>query len=139
MHGITPMVIKRGSSTVSLLDKTPARKKTINSKPIEEVPQQYKLDRIPHYEDLETDLDLKRMVPFLRNYTQQKKADEARAAENHRLEMIHKEKLEKQFKNVKKQNIADMNITFDDKGKILKISRPDPSKFNDIDTLKEII
>lgn len=32
-----------------------------------------------------------------------------------------------------------MNITFDDKGQILKIKRPDPAKFNNIETQKEII
>lgn len=39
----------------------------------------------------------------------------------------------------KNKNIADMNITFDDHGSILKVKKPDPTKFNNIDTQKEII
>ena len=77
---------------------------------------------------------------MLRRITIQREIDEKRATEMKRQAKLHREMLEKQNKNLSKnKNIADMNITFDDKGAILKIKRPDPTKFNNIDTQKEII
>ena len=74
------------------------------------------MEKEPHYEDIEPDTELKKMVPMLRRITIQREIDEKRSTEMKRQAKLHREMLEKQNKNLSKnKNIADMNITFDDK------------------------
>jgi len=77
---------------------------------------------------------------MLRRITLQREVDEKRAIDMKRQAKMHREALEKQHKNLNKnKNIADMNITFDNHGSVLKIKKLDPAKFNNIDLQKEII
>ena len=55
-------------------------------------------------------------------------------AEMKRKQKLARELLEKQHKNLNKnRNIADMNITFDYNGSVLKVKKLDPTRFNNID------
>ena len=78
-------------------------------------------------------------MPYLRRLTIQRENDEKRQAEAKRQAKLRRLELEKQHRNIGKKNIADMGITFDGQGSILKIKKPDPSRFNDISQTKDII
>jgi hypothetical protein len=71
---------------------------------------------------------LRNLVPYLRRVTLQREADERKMEEAKKQARLRREMLEKQNRALLngKAEVADMGITFDDKGQPIRVKKLDP-------------
>lgn len=98
------------------------------SEPVDETfGKPVRLPQPQHYEDDTTDVALKERVPRLRKIVQLKDAEERRNKDEVKRAQLAREQLGKQAGSVlgrgRELEIADMGITYDYEGKVLKIER----------------